>query len=48
MYQQLARRDTGLQACLPPVELVTAPQVYLLREPLAMEPPVEVQTSMVV
>ena len=28
--------------------LATEHQVYLLREPLAMEPPVEVQTSMVV
>ena len=45
---QLACRDTGLQECLPLEELVTAPQVYLLREPLAMEPPVEEQTSMVV
>ena len=48
VFLQLARRDTGLLECLPLDELVTAPQGCLLREPLAMEPPVEVQTSMVV
>ena len=39
---------TELLECLPPEDLVTAPQGRLLREPLAMEPPVEEQTSMAV
>jgi len=48
VYQQLARLDMGLLECLQQEELATAPQGCQQREPLAMEPPVEAQTSMVV
>jgi len=40
--------DTGLLECLQLEELVTAPQGCQQPEPLAMEPQVEAQTSMVV
>ena len=48
VYLQLAHLDTGLLECLRQEERATGPLAFRQREPPAMEPLVEAQTSMVV
>ncbi|MCX5938551.1 MAG: hypothetical protein NTW02_10185 [Cyanobium sp. LacPavin_0920_WC12_MAG_62_9] len=48
VYLQLAHLDTGLLECLRQEERATGPPAFRQREPPAMEPLVEAQTSMVV